>query len=328
MFEHIHFDTLKFDSPLTSSSSEKDTAQKVQPIFRYLDDYHTYFDEYEMEAQFSITGDFKLIFPRPISEFAQKNLLHLQVFSLINAGKTFFTTRKEYPSYLLLYTYDGHGTLHYNNQEHTLSKGTGFLIDCRQPHYYATTSSHWNHSILHFNGNTAKWIYEQFLNCGGPLFNTLINGSYQYNLEQLLLAYQDISPHREFEISTLLSLLLLNILKENTKKGSTVPEYIKYLQKYMESNYTRALSVSDLASFANMSKYHLDREFKRYTGYSLNAYLIELRISRAKFYLSNTPLSVSQVSMLSGFSNYANFLKLFKNRTGYTPSAFREGRNV
>ena len=115
----------------------------------------------------------------------------------------------------------------------------------------------------------------------------------------------------------------MDLIKEKNKDLLNVPDYIRYLQRYLESNFTKRLTLDELADFAGLSKYHLEREFKKYIGYSVNAYLIELRLSRACFLLSNTQLTIGQISDISGFSNYANFLKLFKDRKGVSPKEYR-----
>ena len=92
----------------------------------------------------------------------------------------------------------------------------------------------------------------------------------------------------------------------------------------MNNNYTRHLTLDDLSSFANVNKYYLSREFKRYTGFSPNDYLITLRISRAKLLLQTTGLTASEIAADVGIRDQNNFIRLFKNKTGMTPIEFRK----
>lgn len=91
----------------------------------------------------------------------------------------------------------------------------------------------------------------------------------------------------------------------------------------MENNYAQPLTLDALADFAGLSKYHLSREFKKFTGYSPYAYLTELRFDRAKSMLLHTPLPSYQIARLTGFRDESNFIKLFKQRTEMTPGEFR-----
>lgn len=321
MFEHIHFQYIKFDMPYNGKNTERQLEKYglLEESLQMEDFYKEHIDE----VDFSLEGEARNLFPPPLSSTAKENLLYLQVFGLMDAGVHFFTKRKNYPSYLLLYTYDGVGKLEYDETEYPLEKDCGFLIDCRKEHVYYTAGTHWDLSILHFNGHSADILFQQFYQDQTPIFQTSRTSAYQQNLENLLLSCQDVSRFREFDTSLLLEKLILEIIKEKYKDDQNVPEYIIYLKKYMENHFDSPLSLDELSAFTNISKYHLAREFKRYTGFTINEYLIALRLERAKFLLSNTGLPLGQISQTVGFSNYSNFYKLFCRDCGISPSEYR-----
>lgn len=322
MFDYIHFIDLDFKMPVTTEYREGKRLNTSESLYQNTD-YEVHFSKNITDVSFTLEGDIKTLLPLPINTFTEQNLLYLQAFALNNASNNFYNERKNYNSYLLLYTYDGRGILEYDGKTHELTENYGVFIDCRKPYRYFTKDNSWLHSILHFNGNIAESFYKMFSDSGQVNFFSPIKGFYQQQLEQVLFAYQDTTPYREFEVSMLLNSLLLNIIKEKNKVAPVIPDYICQLQKFMESNFIRHLSLDDLSNHANISKYHLSREFKKYTGYSLNDYLIELRIGRAKFLLTNTSLPVYKVGQLSGFRTDINFLKVFRTKTGVTPSAYR-----
>ena len=316
MFESIHFQSFDFLQPM-KSTDDIDQYKNLQDLIKDFKDLPAH-------LSFSIEGNSQFITPLPTTSYARDHLLYIQAFSLLDAGQGFFTKRKDYASYLLLYTYEGEGILEYDGKTYHLSPGYGFLIDCRKAHHYYTSSSHWKHAILHFNGTCADWLFEKFYMEKNALFFSPINSPFQTGVENLIRTYQTAGPYREFEVSVLLQTLLLDIIKEKDKDASHTPDYIRYLQNYMDHNFTNAMKLDDLSAFAGMSKYHLDREFKKFTGLSINAYLVELRLNHARFLLRNSDLSATQISSLSGFSTYANFLKLFKDRMQMTPTAYRK----
>ena len=116
----------------------------------------------------------------------------------------------------------------------------------------------------------------------------------------------------------------MNLVREKHLKREPVPDSIRCLQQYIEYSYTRPMTLDELCHTAGLSKYHLEREFKRYTGFSIMQYVIELRINQACMLLASTDLPISQISDMAGFSDYPNFLKLFKSRKNMTPRQFRE----
>ena len=92
---------------------------------------------------------------------------------------------------------------------------------------------------------------------------------------------------------------------------------------HIESNYQTAISLDQMASMANMSKYHFVRIFKRETGMSPVHYLKFVRIQRAKELLKRADLSVHSTALRVGFQDASNFNKNFKNIEGCTPKQFR-----
>ena len=60
------------------------------------------------------------------------------------------------------------------------------------------------------------------------------------------------------------------------------PRTISRAKSYLEENYMENVSLTDLAAFAHMSRFHLIRVFKKHTGLSPHAYLEQIRINHAK----------------------------------------------
>lgn len=322
MFENIRFERIELKAPVTSLHMERG-KKALKEIIRNPDDQPDEFFHDQPAVAFVIEGSSEVVCSSVISEFARQHFLYMQVFALLNAKTRYYTKRKEFPYFLLLYTYEGAGVLEYEGKKYELTPGKGCVIDCRKEHIYHTADTLWKHAILHYTGDIASWLYEQHMADGSPLFECDVNSAFQKNLEQLLLTNQEISAYREYDISMGLNQLLMGIIREKNRELLQVPDYIRYLQRYLESNFTQDMKLDDIAAFAGMSKYHLEREFKRYTGYPVTSYLIELRMTNACFLLSNTRMSIAQAAETAGFSNYPNFLKLFKARMGMTPKEYR-----
>ena len=56
-------------------------------------------------------------------------------------------------------------------------------------------------------------------------------------------------------------------------------------------------------------------------------FILELRIQRAKQLLGEVRLKISAIADACGFGDAYHFSQIFKKRTGYTPTEYRE-RNV
>jgi AraC-like DNA-binding protein len=89
-------------------------------------------------------------------------------------------------------------------------------------------------------------------------------------------------------------------------------------------NYNNT-SIQHIAKELNMSYSWFRRLFKQYTGFSPTQYLIEVNIQHAKNLLRNTEQSVKAIGYNLQFESTSYFVTLFKEKTGLTPKAYRNG---
>jgi AraC-like DNA-binding protein len=89
-------------------------------------------------------------------------------------------------------------------------------------------------------------------------------------------------------------------------------------------NFRRKIQTREIASVAHLSEHSFCRYFKNKTGKTYTAFLHEVRIRQACKLLSESNLSISQVIEESGFVNYSNFFRYFKQVTGRTPAEFQK----
>ncbi len=85
-----------------------------------------------------------------------------------------------------------------------------------------------------------------------------------------------------------------------------------------------SLTNARLAYECNISEVYFRKLFTKHFGISPKQFIIDLRIQRAKQLLSEGVLSVAAISEQCGFSNPYHFCRLFKQRTGITPSEYRK----
>ena len=84
------------------------------------------------------------------------------------------------------------------------------------------------------------------------------------------------------------------------------------------------LSVSAVASELNMSPHYLNDLLRSQTGMNTKQHIHAYLVDCAKVLLANTQLSVSEVAYRLGFEYPQHFNRLFKRKTGITPSEYRK----
>ncbi len=83
------------------------------------------------------------------------------------------------------------------------------------------------------------------------------------------------------------------------------------------------LSVEDLAKLCNLSLSSFKRDFKKVFNDTPSNFINNERIEKAKELLKATQLSISEVAYETGHADPSYFARLFKNKTGLSPSDFR-----
>ena len=79
-----------------------------------------------------------------------------------------------------------------------------------------------------------------------------------------------------------------------------------------------------VSNYVSMNYSLFSIEFKNYTGMNFVNYLKEIRIKAAKRLLENTELRIQEVGKMVGYENDKQFMKIFKNICGVSPSEYRK----
>ncbi len=95
-------------------------------------------------------------------------------------------------------------------------------------------------------------------------------------------------------------------------------------QKFMESNYTKKISIDSLSRDLGISPRHFKRRFKVATGENPLTYLQLLRVESAKNRLETTRDPINEVTWGVGYEDINSFRKLFKKHTGMSPKEYRK----
>lgn len=128
-------------------------------------------------------------------------------------------------------------------------------------------------------------------------------------------------------LKTLVSLVLLLTDKNGkTKKPDTkeqLSDQISEILNYIDKNFSKQISLDDIARDFYISPYYLARQFKAETGYTVNQYIQQRRLGMAEQRLAFEETPIKEIACECGYSNLKYFYSVFKNKTGHTPNEFR-----
>ncbi|AMR39293.1 hypothetical protein LG71_26475 [Pluralibacter gergoviae] len=105
---------------------------------------------------------------------------------------------------------------------------------------------------------------------------------------------------------------------------STFPDMvISDLVQWIESDLTRAMSISEVARRSGYSYWHVQRLFKSFTGYNLAGYIRARRMTVAAELILKGELNITAILVQVGFTDSSTFCKSFQRYFGIPPSALR-----
>ena len=95
------------------------------------------------------------------------------------------------------------------------------------------------------------------------------------------------------------------------------------VKRFLEANYSKQISLDDVADAVHMSKYALCHYYKEKCGVTVMKTLRDVRISKAKGLLRLGNVSIGEVAQSCGFVNLSYFDKVFQTASGCTPHEYR-----
>ena len=125
-------------------------------------------------------------------------------------------------------------------------------------------------------------------------------------------------------------LVILNrafVVEEADTQDILFDKNITEVLTYINQHLSEDLSISSLASRCFLSKYHLMRKFKSYTGYTLHQYILQKRLYMAKSMLSKGE-TMTSISQRAGFNDYSTFVRAFKKEFGLSPRDYVKEFNI
>ncbi|MEO0750667.1 MAG: GlxA family transcriptional regulator [Pseudomonadota bacterium] len=91
----------------------------------------------------------------------------------------------------------------------------------------------------------------------------------------------------------------------------------------MEAHVAEPLTLERLSKRAGVSPRQLNRLFTEKLGRPTMRYYRELRLDKAQSLLRNSPLSLTEIALATGFANSSHFSRAYAAKFGQPPSAYR-----
>lgn len=154
-------------------------------------------------------------------------------------------------------------------------------------------------------------------------------GRFEYAQEAIRLGVTDylLKPAEDEEICAAVQKALSRLSRQEPAaephRSDKNAHLMQQVQRYLEVNYAEDISLERLSETMNFSPFYVSKLFRQYFGVSFIEYLTDLRVKAAKEYLADPTRSAKEVGALVGYPSSNYFAKMFKKKTGMTPTEYR-----
>ena len=124
---------------------------------------------------------------------------------------------------------------------------------------------------------------------------------------------------------------MVDCLKKHNIVGEPEPEedsgagsfIVRNAIQFIEENYTRKLTLNEVAEHIYVSQWHLSKLLNKHTGQNFSELLNGVRIKAAKELLSDPSLRIGDIAEKVGFVDMAHFSRVFKKIVGISANEYR-----
>lgn len=233
--------------------------------------------------------------------------------------------------------------LHINNADTLLEKGDLYLINSMESHAFFTQGKGALLLALQLSPSLFTPIFPEAAGirypAGANLRKSFGNQPEKYHQlcqDCILLAYHYLQGQSDSGFPCYsLCISMLTLLQENTpwqvlKKESYLPikqraERMLSIMDYIDENFQRKLLLGEIAQRENLSLTYLSHAFQNTLGMTFQGYLNQKRFEYACQLLTTTDRKILDISLSSGFSDVRYFNRMFQDRFGCSPKAYRRG---
>ena len=142
-------------------------------------------------------------------------------------------------------------------------------------------------------------------------------------MQECLLQYCYPTPFSDAVTSAIIKDILCFVAQNKLPDEAEMPEIVRKIMLYIQQNYDKKISNSQIANEMGYHSYYLNRIFKDSMGMTIHQAVILEKMQVAKRLLKETDLAIGPVAIEVGFQDRAQFCTIFKKYTGHTPKEYK-----
>ncbi|HUX39981.1 MAG TPA: AraC family transcriptional regulator [Rectinemataceae bacterium] len=228
--------------------------------------------------------------------------------------------------YQLIYVTHGSGIFETEGRRYDVRPGSAIMIFPGVKHFYRPDIDvGWTEYWVGFKGDQIDSLYrEGFLSPSRPFFSPGLRDGILAHYKQIFDLVAGQEPLYQPKAAALILGLVAELLSCERKsvQPGHAEELVARAKFLMQERVDGEIDLNAISNELGVSTSHLNEAFKSYTSMTPYQYFISVKLGRAKELLERG-LPVKQVAWDLGFQDEYYFSRLFKNKTGISPSHWK-----
>lgn len=222
-----------------------------------------------------------------------------------------------------------------------IQSGSVFFLNPGQTHFWKFDSQPEGYIFFHsltlfevaFPGQRLENFPFYYSVNNSPVLNLNSNQteSIKIRFEEIFAEYSSENTYKTEKITSLINLTYIDLSriystgkeKEKSKFSSTYSSTLRAFEKLLEEYFKNEKSASFYAEKLNITTKHLNRILKTILNKTTTDLISERTLLEAKRLIVHTTNSLTDISGILGYADYAYFSRIFKAKTHQTPLSFK-----
>ena len=238
-----------------------------------------------------------------------------------------FIRGDRYPNHQIVYCIRGGGVLKLGGQEYPIRSGDAFYLPPYIPHEYYPTEEFWETHWLTFEGREIKPVLDYIKLDKAKVFHIHDLNAVDAIFKKILYLMKTNYYYGGHQCSAHLYQFFIELnrvvnLQNGTQDGAKLNQ-LQPVIDYIDKNYRRDLTLTELSNLIDLSPQYLCRLFKECLNLRPFEYLARKRIQQAKLLLLEDQLNINEIAAQVGYNDCSYFCAVFKRHEMLSPAEFR-----
>ncbi|ABV64344.1 ABC transporter substrate-binding protein [Bacillus pumilus] len=238
-------------------------------------------------------------------------------------------------AYCLLFSLKSSGFLFINDKKGRLTDETLYTIMPNDT-FMLDTVPNQKHELYLVRFHIYAMLHDEIIPISQENAKSLLNAwqfvhtdafdQIHYSLSQMIDLWKKNDSVHSFQCQLLFQSLILKLLTLHQHKVGDTAQALLKTKQYINDHSDEPIRLATLAKMAGISPNHYSEQFKKQFGQSVTDYVTRKRLTRAKQLIAQGHNKLRNIAQEIGYQDPYYFSRLFKKKTGITPSQYMKSR--